>query len=73
MIGHCPFSLVGLVVKVFTLRAADMGFDSGFFSRGIFQFESVNDLKIGVSVAVLPGAWHYRVSAWTGWLSVNVL
>ena len=33
---------------------------SGMFHSGIFQ-------------ATLPGAWHYRVSAGTGWPTVSIL
>ena len=29
-------------------------------------------MKVGTPVATLPGAWHYRVSAGTGWSSVSV-
>ena len=29
--------------------------------------------KIGTPVATLPGAWHYRVSAVTGWLGISIL
>ena len=32
-----------------------------------------NDLNIGTPVATLPGAWRYRVSTGTGWLSVSIL
>ena len=32
-----------------------------------------SDLKIGTSVATLPGAWRYRVSAGSGWPSVSIL
>ena len=32
-----------------------------------------SDFKIGTPVATLPGAWCYRVSAGTGWRSVNIL
>ena len=41
---------------------------------GIFSGSShTSDLKIGTPVATLPGAWRYRVSAWTGWPGVSVL
>ena len=30
------------------------------------------DLKIGTPVATLPGDWHYRVNAGTGWPGVRV-
>ena len=32
-----------------------------------------SDLKLGTSVATLPGAWFYRVSIWTGWSSFSIL
>ena len=32
-----------------------------------------SDLKAGTSVATLPGAWHYGVSAGTGWPGVSML
>ena len=32
-----------------------------------------SDLKNGTSVAALPGAWYYRVSAGTGWPGVSIL
>ena len=31
-----------------------------------------SNLKNGTPVATLPGAWRYRVSAWTGWLGVSI-
>ena len=42
--------------------------------RDFFGVESyTSDLKIGIPVATLPGAWHYRVSAGTGWPGVSIL
>ena len=41
---------------------------------GIFPGSShTSDLKIGTPVASLPGAWHYRVRAGTGWPGVSIL
>ena len=41
---------------------------------GIFPGSShINDLKIGTPVAILPGAWLYRVSAGTGRPGVSIL
>ena len=41
---------------------------------GIFPGSShTSDLKIGTPVAILPGAWRYRVSAGTGWPGVSIL
>ena len=31
-----------------------------------------SDLKSGPPVATLPGAFSYKVSAWTGWPGVSV-
>ena len=46
--------------KEFVLRVADQ--DWILFSRSSYTC----DLIIGIPVAALPGAWHYRVSAGTG-------
>ena len=35
--------------------------------------EDTSDLKVGTPVATLPGTWHCRVSAWTGWPDVSIL
>ena len=32
-----------------------------------------SDLKTGTPLAALPGDWHYRVSAETGWPGVDIL
>ena len=41
---------------------------------GIFSGLSyTSDLKIGTPVAILPGAWCYRVSTGTGWPGVSIL
>ena len=32
-----------------------------------------SDLEIGTPVAILPGAWRYRVNAGTGWPGVSIL
>ena len=51
----------------------DPGFDSQL-CRGDFSRSShTSDLRIGTPVATLPGAWHYRVSAGTGWPGVSRL
>ena len=50
--------------------------DPGFESRlhqDFSRLSHASDLKIGTPVATLPGAWRYRVSAGTGWLSVSIL
>ena len=56
--GH---RLAGLVVKASASRAEDPGFESRL--RRDFSGSSYSsDLKIGTLVAILPGAWRYRVS-----------
>ena len=40
---------------------------------GSFPGRHTGDLKIGTPVAILPGAWRYRVVAGTGWPSVSML
>ena len=34
-------------------------------------FSDTSDLKIGAVVATVPGVWHGRVSATTGWPAVT--
>ena len=64
--------LVGLVVKASASGAEDPGFESRL--REIFPGPShTSDFKIGTPVATLPGAWRYRVSAWTGRPCVSIL
>ena len=64
--------LVGLVEKVFALRAEDSRFESRL-CQDFSGSSHTSDLNIGTPVATLPGAWRYRVSAWTGWSSVSIL
>ena len=41
---------------------------------GLFLVSShTSDLSCGSSVAALPGTWHYRISAGTGWPCVSIL
>ena len=66
------YRLFGLVVKASSSRTEDLGFKSCLrwdFSRS----SHTSDLKIGTPVATLPGTWHYRVSAGTGWSGVSIL
>ena len=64
--------LVDLVVKASTSGAEDPGFESCL--RQDFSGSShTSDLKIGTPVAILPGAWRYRVSAGTGRPGVSIL
>ena len=65
--------LVGLVVKLSASSAADPGFDSRFRRGDFSRLSHTGDVKIGTPVATLPGAWHYRVSAWTDWPSVSIV
>ena len=66
------YCLAGPVVNVFTWRAADPGCDSCL--RWDFSGSGhTSDFKIGTPVAILPGAWHYRVSTGTGWPGVSIL
>ena len=64
--------LVGLVVKVSASTAEDPGFESRL-RRDFSGSSHTSDLKIGTPVAILPGAWRYRVSAGTGWPGVSIL
>ena len=52
-VDHC---LVGLVVKVFTLRAMDLAFDFDFLLGDFSGSSHTSDLKIDNPVASLPGA-----------------
>ena len=59
------YQLVGLVVKVSASRVEDLGFDSclqcGDFSRSSYT----SGLKIGTTVAALPGAnWDWLARCW---------
>ena len=68
------------MVKASASRAEDPGFKSrlpgegGGGGRGEGSGSShTSDFKIGTSVATLPGAWHYGVSAGTGRPGVSIL
>ena len=67
-----PYRLVGLVVKVSASGAEDPGFESSM-RRYFFGSSHTTDLKLGTSVATLPAAWHYRVSAGTGRPGVSIV
>ena len=66
------------MVKASASRAEDPGFESrlprggGGGGRGVSASSHTSDLKIGTQVAVLLGAWCYRVSAGTGWPGVSI-
>ena len=54
------------MVKAAASRAADPGFDSRFWGD-VSGPSYTSDLKLGIPVATLPGAWRYRVSIlWLG-------
>ena len=67
-----PDRLVGLVVKATASGAEDSGFESRL-RRDFSGSSHASDLKIGIPVATLPGAWHYRASAGTGRPGVSIL
>ena len=53
-------------------RADDQGFES-YICQDFSRLSHTSDLKIGTPVAILPGAWHYRVSSGTGPPGVSIL
>ena len=64
--------LVGLVVKASASRVEDPGFE--YPCAGNFSGSShTSDLKIGIPVATLPGAWRSRVNSGTSWPGVSIL
>ena len=63
-----PNRLIGQVVKASALKA-----EGQELWRDFSESSHNSDLKIGTAVATLPGAWHYRVSAGTGWPGVSIL
>ena len=63
---------VGLVVKASASWAEDPGFDSRL-CRDFSGLSHTSDLKTGIPVATLPGAWRNKVSAGTGWPGVSML
>ena len=68
----CSYRLVGLVVRRPPRERKVLGLNPA--CAGIFSGSShTSDLKIGIPVATLPGAWRYRVSAGTGWPGVSIL
>ena len=64
--------LVGLVVKAPASRAEDPGFES-HLRLDFSALSHTSDLKMGTPVAILPGAWRYRVSTGTGRPDVSIL
>ena len=71
-LSTCLDRLAGLVVKASASGAEDPGFESRL-RRDFSGSSHTSDLKTGTPVAYLPGAWHYRVSAGTGWPGVSIL
>ena len=71
-ISHILDCLAGLVVKASATTAEDPGFESRL-QRDFSGSSHTSDLKIGTPVATLPGAWHCRVNAGTGWPCVTIL
>ena len=63
---------LGLVVKASAFSSADRGFDSHFCHGDFYGSIYTSDLNIGTPIATLLGAWHYRVSAGTGWPGVSI-
>ena len=67
-----PDHLVGLVVKESASRAEDPGFKSRL-QRDFSWSSYTSNLKIGMPVATLPGAWRCRVSSGTGQHGVSII
>ena len=59
--------------KVVRLESDRPGFDSSVCVDLFSRSSHISDLDIGTPVATLPGAWRYRVSAWTGRPGVSIL
>ena len=66
------YHLAGQVVTVSVSRVSDPRFRFPLH-RDFSGITHSSDLKIGIQVATLPRAWHYRVSIMTGWPSVSIL
>ena len=60
------------MVQASASRAEDPGFESRLH-RAFSGSSHTSDLKIGTSVATLPGTWRYRVSAGTGRPGISIL
>ena len=60
------------MVKASASRAKDPGFES-HLRRDFSGSSHSSYLENGNPVATLPGAWRYRVSAWTGRPGVSIL
>ena len=64
--------LVGLVVKASASREEGLRFESRL-RWDLSGSSHTSDLKIGTPVAILPGAWSYRVNAGTDQPGVSIL
>ena len=60
--SHRNDHFVGLAATVSASRAEDLGFNSRFLCGNFSRLSHTNDFKFGTPVAILPDAWHYRVS-----------
>ena len=60
------------MVETSASGAEDPGFESRW-RRDFSGSSHTSDIKNGAPVATLPGAWHYRVSAGTGWPGVSIV
>ena len=61
------------MIKAFTSRSADPGFNSRFLHGDFSGSSHTSDLELGTPKATLPGAWRHRVSAGTDRPSVSML
>ena len=66
---HCPHLHTCLP---FPLSLPTPAFHSRCRCIFVPRSSQTTDLRIGIPVATLPDAWHYRVSAGTGWLGVSI-
>ena len=55
------------------VKASASGAEDPEFESRLRRPSHTSDLKTGIPVATLPGAWHYRVSAGTGGSGVSIL
>ena len=49
------------------------GFDSHLHCGHVYGSSCTSNLQIGTPVAILLGAWHYRISTGTGWPGISIL
>ena len=63
---------INLNLNSLGLKAEDLVFQPRL-RRDFSGSSHTSDLKTGIPVATLPGAWCYRVSVWTGWPDVSIL